>query len=170
MENVSTSRTGAESLSRALEREHREIDNAIKGCADGSVLDSQSKVDLKRAVDELRRHIYVEEELLFPPLRQAGMTGPILVMLREHGQMWPILDTLDHELADAVSDDVLRTACRQLLILLQHHNPKEEQILYPQVDRVVGVEASVDVRQFLDVGQLPADWMCQHLRHGRGGG
>lgn len=98
------------------------------------------------------------------------MTGPILVMLREHGQMWPILDTLDHELADGVSDDVLRTACRQLLILLQHHNPKEEQILYPQVDRVVGKGASVDVREFLDAGQVPADWMCQHLRHARGGG
>lgn len=72
MENVSTSRTGAESLSQALEREHREIDNAIKGCADGSVLDSQSKVDLKRAVDELRRHIYVEEELLFPHCARQG--------------------------------------------------------------------------------------------------
>lgn len=170
MENVSTNRAGAESLSRALEREHREIDNAIKGCADGSASGTQAQQGLKRAVAELRRHIYAEEELLFPPLRQAGMTGPILVMLREHGQMWPILDTLDHELADGVSDDALRTACRKLYVLLQHHNPKEEQILYPQVDRVVGKDASVDVREFLDAGQVPADWMCQHLRHERGGG
>lgn len=169
MENVSTSGAGAESLSQALEREHREIDNAIKGCADGSVLDSQSKVDLKRAVEELRRHIYVEEELLFPPLRQAGMTGPILVMLREHAQMWPILDALEQGLADGVSDDVPRTACRQLYILLQHHNPKEEQILYPQVDRVLGHSASIVVRELLDTGRVPADWTCQHLRaaHGR---
>jgi len=35
------------------------------------------------------------------------------------------------------------------------------------IDRVVGADASVDVREFLDAGQVPADWMCQHLRHAR---
>lgn len=164
MENVPVSDTIEESMRDALERDHRDVDSAVERYANGTATGTQAQLGLKRAVEELRRHIYAEEELLFPPLRQAGMTGPILVMLREHGQMWPILDTLDRELRDDASEDVLRTECRQLFILLKHHNPKEEQILYPQADQVLGVDEGIAVREFLDTGQVPADWTCQHLR------
>ena len=164
MENVSTGGARDGSLSRALEQEHREIDGVIKKCADGSALDADAKAGLIRAVAELRRHIYAEEELLFPPLRRAGLMGPVLVMLREHGQIWPILDTLDQALRDEVDQDRLLTACRQLLILLQHHNPKEERILYPQVDHALGADASGAIREFLTGGRVPAGWTCQHLR------
>ncbi|HET7388724.1 MAG TPA: hemerythrin domain-containing protein [Nocardioidaceae bacterium] len=167
MENASTGQTRVP-LSRALEQDHREIDEVIKRCADGSALDADERGALKRAVDELRRHIYAEEELLFPPLRLAGMTGPILVMLREHGQMWPLLDTLDHGLAEGVDSDLLRAACHQLFVLLQHHNPKEEQIIYPELDRAVGPTVSVDVQEFFDAGQVPAGWICHFLRAGTG--
>lgn len=170
MKSVSTGQAPKVSLSRALEQEHREIDEAIENCADGPAPGAEEKAALKRAVDELRRHIYTEEELLFPPLRHAGMLGPILVMLREHGDMWPLLDTLDHGLAGDVGEDVLRPTCRQLLVLLQRHNPKEEQILYPEIDRIVDDDARLGVHEFLDAGQVPADWTCQFLRltDGRG--
>jgi regulator of cell morphogenesis and NO signaling len=170
VQDMSVSGAPAESLRDALERDHREVDDAVEGYTNGSASGTRARLDLERATKELRRHIYVEEELLFPPLRQAGLLGPILVMLREHGQMWPILDALDQGLAAGVEDHVLRTTCRDLSILLQQHNPKEEQILYPQVDRVVGADAGIDVREFLDAGQLPVDWMCQYLRPERGGG
>lgn len=168
MRNESASGAPAQLLSRALEHDHREIDGALEVCANDSASSAQARADLEQAVQELRRHIYVEEELLFPPLREAGMAGPIMVMLREHAQMWPILDTLDDELAADARDDVLRTACRQVLDLLQRHNPKEEQILYPQVDQVVGDNASIDAREFLQTGQVPADWTCHGLRGIRG--
>lgn len=167
MENVVVDETPAEALKDVLERDHREIDDALEGYADGSVSSTHAQLGLKRAVNELRRHIYAEEELLFPALRDAGMTGPILVMLREHGQMWAILDTLDEGLVDGAGDEVMRSACRELLLLLQDHNPKEELILYPQVDRVVGENASVHVRELLDSGQVPAGWVCQHQRSER---
>jgi len=156
-------------LSHSLEQEHREIDDLIKGCADAPVASPETRAGLARAVAELRWHIYVEEELLFPPLRAAGMTGPILVMLREHGQMWPLLDALDRELHDEADHELVRAACRRLLILLQHHNPKEEQILYPQLGHVLGEEASSAVREFLTGGRVPADWTCHHLRPRTGG-
>lgn len=170
MENRTADAVPAESLSQALEREHREIDDAVKRCADLPAASPEVRAGLERAVAELRWHIYVEEELLFPPLRAAGMTGPILVMLREHAEMWPILDALDRALRDDVDQGVLRAPCRELFILLQHHNPKEEQILYPQVDRVLGADASVAIHEFLGAGRVPADWTCQHLRPERVGG
>jgi hemerythrin-like domain-containing protein len=92
-----------------------------------------------------------------------------MVMLREHGQMWPILDRLDQGLVEKVGADVLGVDCRELLALLQLHNPKEEQILYPELDRVVGEDTGADVHELLDAGQVPAGWTCQFLRaeHGR---
>jgi iron-sulfur cluster repair protein YtfE (RIC family) len=169
VENVSTGGAREESLHRALEQEHREIDAILEGYADGPAPGPEADADLGRAVAELRRHIYAEEELLFPPLRQAGMIGPVMVMLREHGQMWPILDRLDQGLVEEVGADVLGADCRELLALLQLHNPKEEQILYPELDRVVGEDTGADVHELLDAGQVPAGWTCQFLRaeHGR---
>lgn len=165
MENVSTSQNEPGPLSRALEHEHREIDEVITSWADGAASGTDARAALGHAVDELRRHIYAEEELLFPALREAGMVGPILVMLREHGEMWPLLDALQDRLAQGDAEE-LGTSCRRLLALLQQHNPKEELILYPEVDRVVGADAGVDVHGFLDAGRMPAGWTCQFLRAG----
>lgn len=170
MENHAAGAARAESLSQALEREHRDIDDAIKACADVPVASPAARAALQRAVAELRRHIYVEEELLFPPLRAAGMTGPVLVMLREHAQMWPVLDTLDQALHEDIDQGLLRTACRQLFVLLQHHNPKEEQILYPRVDHVIGDVESHGVLELLDTGQMPQGWICHLFRPKRTGG
>lgn len=163
MERRSAGADPAESVSRTLVREHGEIDDAIKRCAEVPVAGPQARAALKRAVTELRRHIYVEEDLLFPPLRAAGMIGPIMVMLREHAQMWPVLATLDRELVEG-ADDELRRTCRQLLVLLQHHNPKEEQILYPQIDHVVGDDERHGVLQLLDTVEMPQGWTCHLLR------
>ncbi len=83
----------SESLALALRREHQEIDAGIDAC---TAADPDSG-ELSRAIGALRRHIYLEEEFLFPLLRQAepGLTAPILVMLREHAEIWPLLDELD---------------------------------------------------------------------------
>ena len=42
----------------------------------------------------LRRHIYLEEAFLVPPLRAAGAAMPVPVMLREHGELWRTVDSL----------------------------------------------------------------------------
>lgn len=170
MESTSTGPSPEPSLQQALEQEHREIDAAIESCVHGPAPGLEEKAALKRAVDDLRLHIYTEEELLFPPLRDAGMLGPILVMLREHAEMWPLLDTLDQGIVGEVDEGVLRAACQQLLTLLQHHNPKEEQILYPQIDRVVDGSARAGARETLDTGQVPEGWTCQFLRREDGRG
>ena len=86
-----------ETLTAALEREHQEIDAGLEAFADGLESGELRGADLDRAADALRRHIYLEEEFLFPPLRAAGMVPPVLVMLREHGEIWRTLDALELE-------------------------------------------------------------------------
>lgn len=149
-----------EPLSVTFEREHREIDQALLAAAD-RVVDGHNLID---ALHTLRRHIYAEEELMFPALREAGMVGPVLVMLREHAEMWPLLDTLDELIAAEGADERLRDAATRLLGMLQRHNPKEEAIVYPQVDAVIDPEPASLLRQLLVGGGMPEGWRCQHLR------
>ncbi|MGH3510196.1 MAG: hemerythrin domain-containing protein [Nocardioidaceae bacterium] len=145
-------------LSAALEREHTEIDAAVDAFIRGTDEHGQLAT-LRGALDALRRHIYLEEEFLFPPLRAVGLFGPIMVMLREHGQMWQTMSelgtALDHD------PDAALGLCRELVAQLDAHNSKEETILYPQADAVLTGEASADLVAFMASGRLPDGWICQ---------
>ena len=147
-----------ESLAAALEREHHEIDDGIAAFT-ASPGNPQS---LTRAIRALRRHIYLEEEFLFPLLRQAepGLAAPVSVMLREHAQMWATLDTLERELHDGTG----LILCRQLTVRLLHHNLKEERILYPRADDVLPPAAAGRLRAFLGPGELPEGWVYTKAR------
>ena len=153
-----------ESLAAAFEREHREIDAGFSACTTGSPPAGRGREVLTRAIHALRRHIYLEEEFLFPLLRQAepGLTAPISVMLREHAQLWRALDSLEREL-DAGTGDGLQI-CRQLTVQLLHHNLKEEKVLYPQADQALTELATAKLREFLSSGELPAGWVCIRAR------
>ncbi|PYI69472.1 hemerythrin [Arthrobacter livingstonensis] len=146
-------------LGGALEREHRQIDGGIEayladlaGPADPSPLLS--------ALSGLRRHIYLEEEFLFPPLKAAGLMGPIFVMLREHGQLWNSMDAVEELLAAGADADARRDACTALLALLDAHNSKEEPIIYTQADAILSAEAGSELADFLAQGTTPDGWVC----------
>lgn len=148
------------SLAAALEREHREIDGGIEAFVDQLESGSLNPEPLTTALAALRRHIYLEEQFLFPPLREAGMSMPIFVMVREHGELWLTMDDLAALLAgDAGREDLLDTS-RELLQLLDRHNSKEEPIIYPQSDATLSGPAADQLRQFLAAGTLPDGWIC----------
>lgn len=148
-----------DTLQSALEREHREIDRGIAAFIAG-LGDGAAATPLVEAMQALRRHIYLEEYFLFPPLRAAGMAMPIMVMLREHGELWRTMDGLEQSLVDG-DPDVQRATCTALLAALENHNGKEEQILYSQADTVLSEDASAELRDFMANEELPAGWVCQ---------
>jgi regulator of cell morphogenesis and NO signaling len=152
--------SGTAILAQALEREHRQIDGGIERFI--SLLEetgTRDPVPLDAALGGLRRHIYVEEAFLFPALREAGVVMPILVMQREHGQLWDSIDAVERLQAENAEDLVVVEACRTLLSQLESHNAKEEPVIYAQADRVVSAQASDELRRFLDSGRLPDTWV-----------
>lgn len=152
-------------LGAALEREHHEIDEGIEGfSAEGVDADQQAR-SLQRAIDALRRHIYLEEEFLFPPM-EADLKIPTLVMLREHGEIWRRLDAIETLLADDISDDSLTVACRELLIVLAAHNGKEEPIFYAVADETLGPTEAAELEGLLETGSLPNGWRCRQADEG----
>jgi regulator of cell morphogenesis and NO signaling len=151
-------RTGA--LAAALEREHREIDQGVEAFLAGQTEGQPRTEPLRQAIDALRRHIFLEEEFLFPPLRDAGLVAPIFVMLREHGEIWDALDALDAQLAINRGAAVMSELCHALLGQLERHNAKEEPIVYPQADAVLTAAAAARLSSFLATGQTPDGWVC----------
>lgn len=150
-------------LTLALEREHHEIDAGLEAFFADVAAGRVNIEELHRASTALRRHIYLEEEYLFPPLRSAGVMGPVLVMLREHGEIWRTLDALEQEAArqDGVGMSV---RCRELLAQLEAHNAKEEQIIYPEGDAQLSEEAKRGLRAFIEHGTIPEGWVCAMAR------
>jgi len=84
-------------------------------------------------------HFRLEEEVLFPDLEQAhpGARGPTSVMRGEHTQARRLLEDLTTAAAMGSRSETLGLV-ETLLMLLQQHNAKEEGILYPMADAVLG--------------------------------
>ncbi len=90
----------------------------------------------------LRRHIAVEEQLLFPLFEErAGLlpdSGPTEVMRREHQEIL----RLHAEILSTIGDparlpDAARAAFHEVL---EEHHLKEEGMLYPALDEVLSPE------------------------------
>lgn len=95
----------------------------------------EANAALEHFATELDGHFDAEESLLFPRFEAAtGMTeGPTKVMRGEHAEMRNALVRMRAALADKDQDDYAGEA-ETLLILMQQHNMKEENILYPMCD------------------------------------
>ncbi len=89
----------------------------------------------------LEAHFQAEEQELFPRFEAVtGMTqGPTQVMRGEHADMRATLAQLRAAL-DSRDLDEFAGEAETLLIMMQQHNMKEENILYPMCDLRLGGE------------------------------
>ncbi|RIX45073.1 MAG: hemerythrin domain-containing protein [Rhodocyclales bacterium GT-UBC] len=103
----------------------------------------------------LLAHFDVEEKTLFPAFEtKTGMSGgPTQVMRMEHLQMRGLLEDAKEALRTTNSEDYLGVA-ETLVIMMQQHNMKEENILYPMCDQHLAAESAVLIEQIEK--ELPA--------------
>ena len=96
---------------------------------------------------ELLAHFGVEEEVVFPAFEgRTGMAGgPTQVMRGEHAQMRDLLRQMDAALAQKDAD-AFGGAAETLLVMMQQHNMKEENILYPMIDQAMGQDGELSTR------------------------
>ncbi|MBF0143981.1 MAG: hemerythrin domain-containing protein, partial [Magnetococcales bacterium] len=95
----------------------------------------------------LARHFTMEEEGFFPAFeKRTGMRqGPTMVMRMEHEQMRGLVQRMFQAVAAADWKELAKIG-GTLLILMQQHNMKEEQMLYPMGDMQLAQEADAVVR------------------------
>lgn len=101
----------------------------------------RARTDFKRFQDAMLYHFAAEESLLFPLFEQStGMyRGPTQVMRGEHQQMRQLLAGAESALQEHNAEDYAGNA-ETLLIMMQQHNVKEENVLYPMCDQHLATE------------------------------
>ncbi len=132
-------------ITQYLTEEHRRCDR-IYAEAEEAV----SKGDWERAkelFEEFKEKTllhFKKEEVLFPEFeeRTGIVMGPTQVMRHEHSQVRAILEKLEEAVEKRDRDSFLSLG-ESLMILLQQHNMKEEQILYPMSDQHLSSEEVV---------------------------
>lgn len=152
-----------ETLAQALEREHHEIDTGIE-----VFMSELSELGaLRQALNALRRHIYLEEEFVFPILRKSNLVASIIVMLREHGEIWQTIELVENAYREDLEPSKFRRSAyllEQLLEQLSTHNKKEEPLIYPYVDEKLGPEETARLLEFIASGKLPDGWVCKGFK------
>lgn len=149
-------------LADALTAEHLAIDVGISAFTTG-LKGGEPQVDtMLEALAAHRRHIYLEEKFLFPPLRMGGMFAAILVMLREHGEMWRIMDELEPMVRAGGTDPSVPELCEKFVALIAAHNEKEEATIYAKADDQLNGPATAELREFMESGTMPDGWVCEH--------
>lgn len=89
----------------------------------------------------LRRHIAIEEEMLFPTIEQVGGLrrdfGPTAVMTAEHRSIRALLARLETLFQDDGDPHARSGTMSELFALLESRDAKEEMVLYPMADRLI---------------------------------
>lgn len=152
--------------SERLTIEHHQIDQGVEGIVNGT----GEPQALMAALKLLRQYVYVEEQVLFPPLAETGLAMPIFVMNREHGLMWPLIRSLEAACAAAAAADTLREDARNFMQLLTIHNVKEEEVVYAAADRYANAHPDTSlthtsITQAIAAARMPEDWICAKEPH-----
>lgn len=124
-------------VTQSLENHHKHCDDAF-ATAEAAVLGKRwdEAARLQAAFcSEMEAHFAAEETLLFPAFESATgiIDGPTQVMRGEHVQIRELLSAMDDAIARQDADDFAGHA-DTLVIMMQQHNLKEENILYPMCD------------------------------------
>lgn len=119
-----------------MTQDHRDCDEEF-----AKIEESVSKKDFKEALNLFKifkahtlRHFSQEEDLLFVRFSEAtGMSGgPIEVMKMEHNQIRGILEQMQNALENNQQEEFFGLS-DAMMITLQQHNIKEEQMLYNMI-------------------------------------
>jgi iron-sulfur cluster repair protein YtfE (RIC family) len=127
-------------ISSFMTEDHRACDRRLADVE--SLVQGRQWPEARAAWDAFRRamarHFDREESLLFPAFERAtgNPAGPTRMMRMEHDQMRAVFEQLEAAMV-AQDRDVFLGLSDTLMVLVQQHNMKEEQILYPMSDRAI---------------------------------
>ncbi len=128
------------SIAQYLTHEHRECDNLFTEAENAAIKGDfkLTKDKFLEFADETLLHFKKEEEEFFPLFEEVtgSKDGPTMVMKYEHEQVRGLIGKMAQAIEDE-NKDVYLSLAESMMILLQQHNMKEEQMLYAMADRVL---------------------------------
>jgi len=119
---------------RACDEEFANMENAVNddNWAEASKL-------LEKFASDLNHHFNIEEKVMFVAFEARSASAhcnPTPVMIMEHTQMRNVLKELKTHLDDKDKDQFFGHS-ETLMMTMQQHNMKEEQMMYPMIDEAM---------------------------------
>lgn len=140
-----------DTISNVMTHDHKRCDllfsDTENRVADGAWQEAEHYFQMfSRAMEQ---HFSHEENTLFPAFENAtgNTSGPTMMMRHEHQQMRELLLAMLASLQAKNRERYLGLA-ETLLIFMQQHNMKEEQILYPMIDNACADQAQALITDF----------------------
>ncbi len=131
-------------LTEPLRHHHKHCDDLFVAAEAAAAASNwpQCQALLSRLGDAIDDHFCTEESVLFPAFEAAtGMAGgPTQMMRGEHARMRELLGQM-RSAQTAQAGDAFAGAAETLLVFMQQHNLKEENILYPMCDRALAAQS-----------------------------
>ena len=144
-------------ISSYMKSEHRECDESFSAAEKAMIEGDFEKAEelFIRFSNETLTHFKREEESLFPTFEElsGSAEGPTKVMRYEHEQMRNLIGKLAGAVESKDTDEYLSIA-ESMMILLQQHNMKEEQMLYAMCDRMMPSEVKEETLSIMKAIQL----------------
>lgn len=108
----------------------------------------QGGVKFNAFKEAIEHHFSMEEEVLFPSFeKRTGQTmGPTRMMRMEHTQMRQLFADMAGAVADKNSERYLGLS-ETLMMIMQQHNMKEEQMLYRMIDQAMSDQVDEVLQQ-----------------------
>ncbi len=135
----------SETISTYLTQDHRACDEEFANMENAVAADDWnegSKLFEKFSCD-LEHHFLMEEKVMFPAFEEkTGMTqGPTAMMRMEHEQMRVVLSQMRSDVETKDKNHFFGLS-ESLMMLMQQHNMKEEQMLYAMADAHLGEDVA----------------------------
>jgi len=143
------------SIKDFLTQDHRRCDEIFATMEEKANTSLSSAKELTNEfINDMEHHFQMEEKVMFLEFEtKTGMTqGPTAMMRHEHEQMRNLMAQM-REALDADNKDKYLGLTETLMILLQQHNMKEEQMLYPMVQQHLSADSDriIDMMQSIVV-------------------
>ena len=144
----------SETISSYLTKDHRDCDEEFANMENAVASEDWSKANelFTKFSNDLEHHFSMEEQIMFPTFEQKTgmMGGPTQVMRMEHEQMRSVLTQLETALNNSDKNNFFGVS-ESLMMLMQQHNMKEEQMLYAMADSHLGGDAALVVEQMKEL-------------------
>jgi DUF438 domain-containing protein len=155
--------TQPETITTVLEPEHRWIDERFEQFQAGLAAGQVNAEPFEEAAKALHRHMYVEEEILFPEVETRGLAGPVQVMYQDHGEIARLMNVVHGLIASGAPATDCQAALAAVISVLGEHGTKEEMILYPTADQVLDGPDFSQLVKLVREEPVPEGWLCRVL-------
>jgi len=139
-----------ETITQTLTEEHTHCDELFAELESQIAEGKWDEVigNFDKFINEMELHFTDEEEILFPAFEQrtGHAMGPTRIMRMEHTQMRQLFTGMRASV-EQKNSEVFLSQSETLLMLMRQHNAKEEQMLYPMTDQVLGSDALALIKQ-----------------------